>query len=392
MKSLPFSFSRRLQKTTFALVISLIFNGIFFVILVNATLKQQRFPTLLDEKRRAVSPKITPLFQAEISRILSGYLEAPISELLELLEEETFVEQGLLLSDLALSVLVHKHFFDWKRALGHCRVETREYLLLDPSNGQKSSLPLFVGLTEDHRLAIREFARMEEWPFTAEGLFLTMQKEENDIPSSLVNSFFLTRTGKKLRAVCNHFSLLPSKESFLDFFLLLDWSKIVAVTEKLEGNIEDKRRILTEFFFSLIGERVPFADLLLFEVDPDFAFTYLSNDQLSALMSHIDKTQKSAGEFLQKIAESLRPESIRLYAREKLEVGTYKEKKFPEKTISVHPLISTYRVQFGDTLWRLSRKFGVQVETLKKYNHIRSDLLIPGTILRIPPKNESNHS
>lgn len=43
-----------------------------------------------------------------------------------------------------------------------------------------------------------------------------------------------------------------------------------------------------------------------------------------------------------------------------------------------------YTVQEGDSLWRISKRFKVDVELLKRYNHLSSDFLKPGTNLRIP--------
>jgi LysM repeat protein len=43
-----------------------------------------------------------------------------------------------------------------------------------------------------------------------------------------------------------------------------------------------------------------------------------------------------------------------------------------------------YVVQQGDSLWKISRRFGVSVETLKSYNQLKSDSIKPGDTLKIP--------
>lgn len=45
---------------------------------------------------------------------------------------------------------------------------------------------------------------------------------------------------------------------------------------------------------------------------------------------------------------------------------------------------SLYIVQEGDSLWKISRRFKVDIEKLKKYNKLQSDNLKPGTTLKIP--------
>ena len=44
----------------------------------------------------------------------------------------------------------------------------------------------------------------------------------------------------------------------------------------------------------------------------------------------------------------------------------------------------TYKIQEKDTLWKVSRKFGVDVEKLKKANNLTTDSLKPGMTLKIP--------
>jgi LysM repeat protein len=45
-----------------------------------------------------------------------------------------------------------------------------------------------------------------------------------------------------------------------------------------------------------------------------------------------------------------------------------------------------YIVQEGDSLWKLSRKYNVEVDVLKRYNRLSSDNLAPSTAIRIPKR------
>ena len=46
-----------------------------------------------------------------------------------------------------------------------------------------------------------------------------------------------------------------------------------------------------------------------------------------------------------------------------------------------------YIVQEGDSLWKLSRRFRVDVDKLKTHNQLESNNLRPGRTLKIPVQN-----
>lgn len=49
--------------------------------------------------------------------------------------------------------------------------------------------------------------------------------------------------------------------------------------------------------------------------------------------------------------------------------------------------ITKYVIQKGDTLWGISKKYGIPIDQIKKENQLESDLLIAGRTLSIPKQN-----
>jgi LysM repeat protein len=45
-----------------------------------------------------------------------------------------------------------------------------------------------------------------------------------------------------------------------------------------------------------------------------------------------------------------------------------------------------YTIQEGDNLWKIGRRFGVDIEILRAFNQLESDVLRPGKVLRIPKR------
>ncbi|MCE5315736.1 MAG: LysM peptidoglycan-binding domain-containing protein, partial [Parachlamydia sp.] len=61
-----------------------------------------------------------------------------------------------------------------------------------------------------------------------------------------------------------------------------------------------------------------------------------------------------------------------------------KPKTVSKKESPATKKVRTHVVQEGDSLWKIARRYKVDIETLKKANNLQSDRLRPGTTLKIP--------
>ncbi|HRD55325.1 MAG TPA: LysM peptidoglycan-binding domain-containing protein, partial [Parachlamydiaceae bacterium] len=66
----------------------------------------------------------------------------------------------------------------------------------------------------------------------------------------------------------------------------------------------------------------------------------------------------------------------------KKQEGQQEEKELKDAVLKKSHLL--YIIQEGDSLWKISRRFDVDIDLLKQHNHLSSDFLKPGTSLKIP--------
>ena len=103
-------------------------------------------------------------------------------------------------------------------------------------------------------------------------------------------------------------------------------------------------------------------------------YTVRAGDTLSDIASAYNVSVSSL-----KRANGLR--SSRIYPGKELLIPAAVEKSSPKRA-AVGP--GTYRVQKGDTLYDIARRFGVSISELRRANGLRTSRIYPGDVLRIP--------
>ena len=103
-------------------------------------------------------------------------------------------------------------------------------------------------------------------------------------------------------------------------------------------------------------------------------YTVRAGDTLSDIASAYNISVSSL-----KRANGLR--SSRIYPGKELLIPAAVEKSTPERTV-VGP--GTYKVQKGDTLYDIARRFGISISDLRRANGLRTSRIYPGDVLQIP--------
>ncbi|MEM7175213.1 MAG: LysM peptidoglycan-binding domain-containing protein [Chlamydiota bacterium] len=379
--------ARRSRRLTHALILSVTLNVAFLATFFYAVLRDQKVThRLVQEKKDSLKCSLAPV-SSKIADVFTLYLGASFEELIDLLEDETHVEQGQLACDLALACLVVRHHFDFERALSGSAIERREYAFQNPVNSEWVAVTLFAGLSFDQRIALRDFARREKWPLTAKGLFLALRKKGPKASLSLKRAFFLSSEFYVIQAALSRWLPGLACDELLAFLLQVDWPSIHLLAENLIEYPSQKKEQLALFLKDIFAQGQREAGMWLFALDADFALNRLDDAQLKLLLAMFDTSTPEVEAFLIEVTKSLRCDAVRKEAQSALK-SLHEEKidSQPFGAPEVEPMLpmKTYVVQFGDTLWKISRRFEVPVDILQTINGLHSDVLLPGSVLLIP--------
>lgn len=320
--------------------------------------------------------------------VLSEYFHLSFNQLLEELENRELVELGFTRRDLALACLVAFHYFDVERAMSGVSLETRQVTFRNHLGGEEIGITLFPGLTDDLFASALHFARTEKWPLTAKGLFFELKGFEGQVPESLKEAFYLTSEYTHLSTLFSRSEYVVERDTLLFMALEGDWKSL----KELKGEPSSSERQKTLLGYLDRGSH--FAARLLVETERDFTLGKLTNLQLEKLLSLLQVTNEEIEQFLKGLLISVRSDMVRQKAGVKLfqmagesapepydhALALRRFELIPASTANVH------RVEKGDTLWDISRKYKVKVADLRRLNQLTSDSLSLGQTLQIPPQ------
>lgn len=366
-KSFDSRLAKRAHLLVHALIISFALNLGLFATFITWILREKNLDMILPFQ--AVVLSSTPEQGASIAseEVLKVFAPLSFHALAEKLTDDALVEQGYRKRDFALSCLVAYHKFDIERALPGCKLQKRTFVYKD------KTIQLIPGLDKEHFRAIRLFAYREKWPLQPEGLFQAMKKQKGDLSPSLMQTFFISKEFYLIERALQRFPMMRNREMVLKLLLDGSWDLIVQTIAEIKtrplGDIPSIGAFLARFKSSHL------AAYLLIALDPDYPFKKFSDERLEHLIALLDQRTEEAKIFLDRIASSLRSDRMR-------EIAISRRKSWGEVTKEIV-------VQKGDSLWSLAAELGSTVDEICQLNHLHSDTLFPGQVLKIPSKSQN---
>jgi len=345
-----------LSKRSKALIHGLIISGTLNVALVATfitfALKERKGIDTLLTSSEAPTKKI----RLKNKDVLKQFGTMSYDELVVELYSDAHIEHGQRRCDLALAALTKYHDFDIERAFAGFPVEKRECSI------DEDSITLYAGVSVERFDGVRQFARKERWPLTSQGLFKQI-KNRAEIPESLQEAFTLSQEFFEIKRVFKKLPYAISDEMLFHLSILGDWESI--------------KNFSKEDFISFLLPRMErgskLAAYLMILEEKEYALKFLDDDQIETLLSLLTEKTPSVSAFLNELKEGIRSDHIRGLAGK------------PEEHPSRH-----YRVQAGDSLWKISRMFNVKVEVIQAMNGLDSQTLKPGVDLTLPPDTASS--
>jgi LysM repeat protein len=337
--------------------------------------------------------------------VLRRYFECSEIELIGELDNKELVQDGLSKRDLALACLVNFHYFDIEKALSGTVLQRRELSFIHHGGGEKFDLQVFPGLDETQYQMLLAFAKREEWPLTAEGLFgELLHGKEKDSPG-LKKAFMATPEYFAIFTAFKRFGEEISKEKILQLILEGSWQTIETFRKKQTVESGISLELLREFLKGYIALGSKEAASLWIKMEPEYILRHFSDENLLQIIKAIGENTLSTNLFLKKLLSSVRSDRIREASGKKL--YEFKEGKAPEvykheeamrlflpslfvekepKIVEVKKEIpcKIHRVIDGDSLWKISKQYKVSIEDLRAKNHLKNDRLHPGQEILIP--------
>ncbi len=427
------------------LILCLTTSGILNIVLLASLfywLAKDTPPSPYFEQKPAVKKEQqVPLAIDNGNRELIHYFRSlSFHQLANKLSNNQLIENGYTLRDIALASLVAFHHFDLTKALvGYNQADQQRSIVYARSkSGKPISITVYPALSDQQFQAIMDFISTERWPFTSKGLFYQMKKLGEHADPSLIDAFSMTPEFLAVEILFNRSDASVNKDELQKLVMEGSWAALSEFAEhqKLVQDLSPARR--QRFLLEYIDRNSKSAAYLMLKADEEFALKKLDDQHVITLLSLLSDQTTDSEKYARELLVSPRSDAVWKMAATKLYqyagetlpeknfhhlamkrflpnqvVKELSEKPKPQKipskpvvaksepikqqtkkatiTKQIVPTASKpvkkdrlYIVQEGDSLWKISRRFSVNIDTLRKHNKLKSDSLKPGTPIRIP--------
>lgn len=410
---------RKLKKLVFLLILSCFFNVVAFAFIIYFYFIE-RPPNPICEKKPQEIEKESVTF--DNNDLINFFVALPYDELLPYLKSNILVENGYNIRDLSLGCLITFYDLDIEKIFSGNLSSQRKIYNYKDRKGNIQQLSLYNHLRDDHFHDIINFINREKWPFTTKGLFKRL-KLSSEIDPSLKYAFFITSEFLSVEFLFKRTAVNIDKETILNLLLDGTWEMFYSFTEKQRSIQDLSESARRTFLLPYIEFGSTKATTLFIILDSKYALKNLSDEQLLQLLKFAKERIPETAKFAIEALMSQRSDAICIEAANRLYefVGEKKplhldknvamsrflpltiqkkivlpndvamnqqskinEKKLPQINLNPPKWKRAYTVLEGDSLWKISRMFKVDIEELKRYNNIKSDFLQPGTIIMVP--------
>ncbi len=377
------------------LTLALIFSGALNIGLVAA------FAYFLYQDT-PISQRITKAAKPEDSnsQIFTTLSRLSFRELVSFLTNKDLVEEGYSKRDMAVAALVAFHHFNLEKALSSSPAQVRTIPI---SETQK--VDVFPGLSEDQFEAIIRFAYQEKWPLTPKGLFVHLQSKERPHDESLEQAFLLTPEFHALQVFFQKSEAPQEPAALLNLVSEGSWELFERFAQEqsqvLDFSVDRRRNLL----LSYLALHSPTAAQILLRTDFVFAIKRLEDRGILDLLALLKKQTEEGTKFCIELLRSPRSDAIWQAAAMTLysyagEMATLPIDpkavlaRFAPETAAPAPApkreqapvvpAKFHIVKEGESLWRISRQYGLKVDEIVKLNALEKDSLFPGMTLKLP--------
>ncbi|MBA2726942.1 MAG: LysM peptidoglycan-binding domain-containing protein [Parachlamydiaceae bacterium] len=342
------------------------------------------------------------------------------------------VENGYTERDLALASLVAFHHVDLTRALAGQQFpqQQRKVVYGRRSNGSLAEITIYPGLSDSQWQSFLQFVYTERWPQTPHGLFLILKKQNTRLDPSLIDAFALSSEFLAAEALFSRSKYRVEKSELLQMLLEGDWKTLSEFSEQQRSlqDLSDARR--QQLLLGYIQKGIKNAAFLLLKTDFTFAVKKLDDSNVLNMLLQLEEKSPDSEKYALALLKSPRSDAVWKMAATRLHQYTGEERPqtfqqqaaltrfvptapnrpirgiekpqvIPEpikitaaaaKPAPVSPLSNKerlYIVQEGDNLWKISRRFNIDISVIKKHNRLPTDVLKPGSPLRIPASSNN---